>query len=317
MQIMLSKDSDVPLRQQLADQIVALITTGQLRSGERLPSVRSLARRIKIHHNTVSEAYQDLVQRKWLTRSRGSRLVVGAFAARAEALPVSLNALVNETIQRARNMGFSLQELTAHVRERLLAQPPDHILVVEDEAGMRELICREVQNQIAFPVRSCALAEFVADPSLAVGAQVFAPSHVVDKMTREGRLRLPAVAITYSEVAAYVELVRKLREPSVVAAVSISESVLKTARGVFAPAIGRRHTFRECLVRTGGSAELAGVDLAFCDSATIAMAGKVRNVHYRLVAGDSLEGLATSLGLQPRREKKASSLTRRKSAPRN
>jgi GntR family transcriptional regulator len=164
MQIMLSKDSDVPLRQQLADQIVALITTGQLRSGERLPSVRSLARRIKIHHNTVSEAYQDLVQRKWLTRSRGSRLVVGAFVARAKT-PVGLNTLVNETIQRARNMGFSLQELTAHVRERLLAQPPDHILVVEDEDGMRELICREVQNQIAFPVRSCALAEFVADPS--------------------------------------------------------------------------------------------------------------------------------------------------------
>jgi hypothetical protein len=59
------------------------------------------------------------VQRKWLTRSRGSRLVVGAFAVRAETLPASLNTLVNETIQRARNMGFSLQELTAHVRERL------------------------------------------------------------------------------------------------------------------------------------------------------------------------------------------------------
>jgi len=316
MQIMLSKDSDVPLRQQLADQIVALITTGQLRSGERLPSVRSLARRIKIHHNTVSEAYQDLVQRKWLARSRGSRLVVGAFVARAETLPVSLNTLVNETIQRARNMGFSLQELTAHVRERLLAQPPDHILVVEDEAGMRELICREVQNQIAFPVRSCALAEFVADPSLAVGAQIFAPSHVVDKMTREERLRLPAVAITYSGVAAYVELVRKLREPSVVAAVSISESVLKTARGVFAPAIGRRHTFRECLMRTGERAELIGVDLAFCDSATMATAGKVRKVHYRLVANDCLEVLAKILGLQGRREKQASSLTRQKSATR-
>jgi GntR family transcriptional regulator len=313
MQIMLSKDSDVPLRQQLADQIVALITTGQLRSGERLPSVRSLARRIKIHHNTVSEAYQDLVQRKWLTRLRGSRLVVGAFVARAKT-PVGLNTLVNETIQRARNMGFSLQELTAHVRERLLAQPPDHILVVEDEDGMRELICREVQNQIAFPVRSCALAEFVADPSLAVGAQIFAPSHVVDKMTREERLRLPAVAITYSGVAAYVELVRKLREPSVVAAVSISESVLKTARGVFAPAIGRRHTFRECLMRTGERAEPIGVDLAFCDSATIATAGKVRKVHYRLVADDCLEDLAKSLGLQRRREKKASSLTRQQSA---
>ena len=42
MQIALSKTSDVPLRQQLAEQIVFLITTGQLQFGEELPSVRSL-----------------------------------------------------------------------------------------------------------------------------------------------------------------------------------------------------------------------------------------------------------------------------------
>jgi GntR family transcriptional regulator len=305
MQITLSKNSHVPLRQQLAEQIVALIATGQLRSGEQLPSVRALARRIKVHHNTVSEAYQDLVRRKWLTRSRGSRLVVGAFVARAETPPASLDTLVNETIMRAKDMGFSLQELTAHVRERLLAQPPDHILVVEDEAGLRELICREVQNQIAFPVRGCAVAELAAEPSLAVGAQIFAPSHVVDEMTREGRLRAPAVPITYSGAAQYVKLVRELRTPSIVAVVSISESLLKTARGVFASALGRRHTFRECLVRTGEAVELVGVDVVFCDSATITRATKVHPVHYRLVAEDSLEGLAKSLGLHRHKEKKA------------
>jgi DNA-binding transcriptional regulator YhcF (GntR family) len=71
MQIVLSKDSDVPLRQQLAEQIVFLITTGQLQAGEALPSVRALGRQSKVHHNTVSEAYQDLVRRGWLTRRRG------------------------------------------------------------------------------------------------------------------------------------------------------------------------------------------------------------------------------------------------------
>ena len=78
MRISLSKNSDVPVRQQLAEQIVFLITTGKLRAGEPLPSVRAFARRLKVHHNTVSEAYQDLVRRNWLTRQRGSRLIVGA-----------------------------------------------------------------------------------------------------------------------------------------------------------------------------------------------------------------------------------------------
>jgi hypothetical protein len=57
---------------------------------------------------------------------------------------------MNETIKRARNTGFLLKESTARARERLLAQPPEHILVVEDEVGIRELICREVQNPVAF-----------------------------------------------------------------------------------------------------------------------------------------------------------------------
>src|SRR5258705_11479739 len=102
MKISLTKSSDVPLRQQLAEQIVFLITTGELQAGHQLPSVRALARRAKVHHNTVSEAYQDLVRRKWLTRRRGSRLVVGARANAGQKLPSNLDELINESIRRAK-----------------------------------------------------------------------------------------------------------------------------------------------------------------------------------------------------------------------
>jgi DNA-binding transcriptional regulator YhcF (GntR family) len=60
MQISLSRKSDVPLQRQIAEQIVFLISTGKLRPGQQLPSVRSLAVRLKIHHNTVSKAYGEL-----------------------------------------------------------------------------------------------------------------------------------------------------------------------------------------------------------------------------------------------------------------
>src|SRR5258706_14844089 len=77
MQIQVSKDSDVPLRQQIVEQIVFQITTEKLKPGQPLSSVRELARRLKIHHNTVSEAYQELVRRRWLVRQGpGSRLLV-------------------------------------------------------------------------------------------------------------------------------------------------------------------------------------------------------------------------------------------------
>jgi DNA-binding transcriptional regulator YhcF (GntR family) len=76
MDIRIDNSSEVPIRHQLAEQIVFLIATDRLAAGEALPSVREMARRLKIHHNTVSDAYQDLVRRNWLARRRGSRLVV-------------------------------------------------------------------------------------------------------------------------------------------------------------------------------------------------------------------------------------------------
>jgi GntR family transcriptional regulator len=135
MLISLTKNSDVPLRQQLAEQIVFLITTGQLHAGEEMPSVRALARHVEVHHNTVSEAYQDLVRRDWLTRRRGSRLTVGTHSGASLQMASNLDELINESIQRAKDMGYSLQALRARVRERLLAQPPDHILGCGTGAG--------------------------------------------------------------------------------------------------------------------------------------------------------------------------------------
>ena len=128
MRIVLSKESEIPLRQQLADQIVFLITTGQLQAGDALPSVRTLGRQSNVHHNTVSEAYQELVRRGWLTRRPGSRLVVGRVSPDRVVAPHDLDELINESIQRARKLGYSLQALRLRVRERLLAGPPDHFL---------------------------------------------------------------------------------------------------------------------------------------------------------------------------------------------
>src|SRR2546421_9142800 len=74
MEIRIDSESDVPIRHLLIEQIVFLIATARLTAGEALPSVRELARRLNIHHNTVSDAYQELVRRNWVTRRRGSRL---------------------------------------------------------------------------------------------------------------------------------------------------------------------------------------------------------------------------------------------------
>ena len=57
MQLWLAKDSEVPLREQLIAQIKLAILSQDLKPGQKLPSTRELARRFKIHANTVSAAY--------------------------------------------------------------------------------------------------------------------------------------------------------------------------------------------------------------------------------------------------------------------
>src|SRR5262245_15984808 len=142
MDIHIDSSSDVPIRRQLTEQIVFLIAIERLKVGDALPSVRELSRRLKIHRNTVSEAHQELVRRNWLRGRRGSRLTV---LSRIELTgTATLDDLINQTIARARENGYSLQALRERVRERLLTEPPDHLLVVEQNEELRELIREEL-----------------------------------------------------------------------------------------------------------------------------------------------------------------------------
>lgn len=70
--------SDVPLYQQLRNQIVLGIASGRLRPGERLPTVRALAEESGVNTMTVSKAYQLLKAEGYLTTDRRSGTVIAA-----------------------------------------------------------------------------------------------------------------------------------------------------------------------------------------------------------------------------------------------
>ena len=295
MQIALSKESDVPLKQQLAEQIIFLITTGQLNAGDELPSVRALGRQSKVHHNTVSEAYQELVRRGWLTRRPGSRLIVGQGTGKPSLRTDDLDDLINYSIQRARRMGYDLQALRVRVRERLLAEPPDHLLVVEQEPGLREIVRREVEEAFGWSAQSCSYDEFVNEPGLAIGAQVLIANHLLQTMKPLVPSNRPALGIVYSLAAEHVDRINQLQEPSIVSLVSISEGLLRTAKSLFAPAIKKKHVLNEVLVAEGTAPSLLDTDLTFCDSVTLGMVRSRHKVHYQLIAADCLSNLRATL----------------------
>ena len=60
MDILISNSSGVPLYEQIEEQIKSQIITGGLREGDALPSMRILAKELKISIITTKRAYEDL-----------------------------------------------------------------------------------------------------------------------------------------------------------------------------------------------------------------------------------------------------------------
>ncbi len=69
-------NSDVPIYQQIRNQIVLGIADGSLSPGQRLPTIRALADEAGINMMTVSKAYQLLKQEGYIQTDRRSGAVV-------------------------------------------------------------------------------------------------------------------------------------------------------------------------------------------------------------------------------------------------
>ena len=69
----LQPESHIPLYVQLRDQLRALVHSGELRSGDRIPASRELAGQLGVHRTTVANAYAELESEGLIQRSRGPR----------------------------------------------------------------------------------------------------------------------------------------------------------------------------------------------------------------------------------------------------
>lgn len=58
--LLLQSESHIPLYVQLRDQIRALVHSGELRNGDRIPASRELANQLGVHRTTVANAYAEL-----------------------------------------------------------------------------------------------------------------------------------------------------------------------------------------------------------------------------------------------------------------
>jgi len=74
----LLQNSGVPIYQQIAEQLKADILAGKLKEGEYLPSIRGLAKDLKISVITTMKAYEQLEAEGLVTAAQGKGFYVNA-----------------------------------------------------------------------------------------------------------------------------------------------------------------------------------------------------------------------------------------------
>lgn len=74
MEIIISSNTGKPIYEQITTQIKAMIMSGELQTGEAIPSMRALAKSLHVSVITVQKAYEDLQRDGFIetTVGRGS-----------------------------------------------------------------------------------------------------------------------------------------------------------------------------------------------------------------------------------------------------
>ncbi len=105
--------SGTPITRQLSEQIRARCAGGQLRPGDRLPSVRAMAADLAVNQNTVLRVYERLTAEGLLERRHGDgtyvagRLPAGGMRSQKEYLKQELRRLV----EQGQMLGMSLEDM--------------------------------------------------------------------------------------------------------------------------------------------------------------------------------------------------------------
>ena len=115
MDIIISNASDKPIYEQITSQIKNLILNGTLHEGDLLPSMRLLAKELRISVITTKRAYEDLERVGFIETVMGK----GSYVAgrnldfiREEQLRMA-EAHLQKAVEIAKSSGLALEELSS------------------------------------------------------------------------------------------------------------------------------------------------------------------------------------------------------------
>ena len=107
-------NDSTPIYRQLKERVVGMMLDGDLKAGDALPSVRSIAAEYQLNPITVSKAYQELVDERLVEKRRGIGMYVTEGASE-KLLASERERFVRDEwpamVERIRRLGLDVEQL--------------------------------------------------------------------------------------------------------------------------------------------------------------------------------------------------------------
>lgn len=112
-EIIISNNTSKPIYEQITSQIKGMIMSGQLQTGDPIPSMRALAKSIHVSVITVQKAYEDLQRDGFIetTVGRGSFVLAGNKEFLQEEQQRQAEEHLQKAVDIARSSGISLDTM--------------------------------------------------------------------------------------------------------------------------------------------------------------------------------------------------------------
>lgn len=118
MDIIITNQSDRPIYEQIMDQIKAQIMSGDLKEGDALPSMRLLAKELRISIITTKRAYEELEREGYIESYTGKGSFVKGVNHEMvkEIVMFEIESLMEEVLEKAELAKVSFDELVERMK---------------------------------------------------------------------------------------------------------------------------------------------------------------------------------------------------------
>jgi len=271
MEIHIQKDTSVSLHEQLVVQISMQITSGVLAPGVKLPSIRGLAQKLGIHHNTCLGVYRELATIGLITLRHGSGAHVMNHPVSPKLAPLQqaggLQMLAEFFIRQTHQHGYTYQQALEALQSAAgrLYQQTRQWVFVDLHADILPVFQAEFERRLNTGIRTLCLddlqpeqerhSHFIVNRYHMQGLKERMKRVTEDDTQWESRMTVIDMGSGQAELA----LVRKLPPGSMLGLVSASSIILRQAEAVLRAVFGEELMVRTVLYGSEPLSEVAHV----------------------------------------------------------